>query len=158
MQNRTHGLLEDTLSIRKVDLSYNRIPFVTGKMFPESRWQPYRVEWVDLSHNHMPVLTKELLIGTKHLLYLNVSSNMLNDVRKGVINNLTSLEQLDISNNFLPDKILTDARVGNLTNLTVFRLASNRFTQLPMESIMRMEKLKVLDIRKNKERDSTNLS
>ncbi len=119
-------------------------------MFPESKWVPYRVEWVDLSHNEMPVLTKELLIGTKHLVHLNVSHNMLNDIRRGVISNLTNLEELDLSGNFLTDKVLTDDRVGHLPNMTVLRLASNRFTEMPVESIEMMKKLKVLDLRKNR--------
>ena len=71
------------LFMKQIDLSHNRIPFVTNKMFPESKWIPYRLEHVDLSHNQMPVLTKEILVGTKHLKYLNVSGNILNDVRKG---------------------------------------------------------------------------
>ena len=29
---------------RYVDLSYNDIPFITKKMFPENRWIPYRLE------------------------------------------------------------------------------------------------------------------
>jgi len=51
-------------------------------MFPESKWIPYKLERVDLSHNLMPVLTRELLIGTKHLRHLNVSGNRINDIRK----------------------------------------------------------------------------
>ena len=105
LQNKTHGLFEDCLSIRKIDLSHNKVAFVTRKMFPESKWIPYKLQWVDLSHNEMPVLTKELLIGTKHLRHLNVSANMLNNVRDGVISNLTGLEVLDISHNFLTDKV-----------------------------------------------------
>ena len=105
LQNRTHGLFEDCLSIRKIDLSHNKVAFVTRKMFPESKWIPYKLQWVDLSHNEMPVLTKELLIGTRHLRHLNVSANMLNDVRDGVISNLTALEVLDISHNLLADKV-----------------------------------------------------
>ena len=37
LQNRTHGLLEDCLSIRSVNLSYNNIAFITKKMFPEHK-------------------------------------------------------------------------------------------------------------------------
>ena len=107
LQNRTHGLFEDCLSIRRIDLSHNKVAFVTRKMFPESKWVPYRLQWVDLSHNEMPVLTKELLIGTRHLRHLNVSANMLNDVRDGVISNLTALEVLDISHNLLTDKVVS---------------------------------------------------
>jgi hypothetical protein len=52
-------------------------------MFPESRWVPYKLTHIDLSHNVMPVLTREILTGTKHVQYLNLSNNMLADIRKG---------------------------------------------------------------------------
>ena len=58
-------------------------------MLPEHKWVPYRLEYLDLSYNQMPVLTKEILRGTKHLKYLNVSHNMLNDVRRGKLMNLS---------------------------------------------------------------------
>ena len=67
----------------QIDLSYNRVPFVTSKMFPEHKWIPYRLEHLDLSHNNMPVITKDMLVGTKHLKYLNISYNILTDIRKG---------------------------------------------------------------------------
>ena len=38
LENKTHGLFDDCLSIRSLDLSFNQIPFITKKMFPESRW------------------------------------------------------------------------------------------------------------------------
>ncbi len=41
------------------------------------------MERIDLSHNEMPVLTKDILLGTKHLKHLNVSYNFLNDIRRG---------------------------------------------------------------------------
>ena len=52
-------------------------------MFPESKWIPYRLEHLDLSHNNMPVITKEMLVGTKYLKYLNISYNILTDIREG---------------------------------------------------------------------------
>ena len=44
LQNRTHGLFEDCLSIRRIDLSHNKVAFVTRKMFPESKWIPYKLQ------------------------------------------------------------------------------------------------------------------
>ena len=109
LENKTHGLFDDCLSIRRLDLSFNRIPFVTKKMFPESKWIPYKLEEVDLSHNRMPVLTDGILRGTRHLKRLNVSHNIINDVRKYVLGNLTSLESLDMShNNLANDKLRAD--------------------------------------------------
>ena len=37
LQNRTHGLLDDCLSIRSLNLRNNNIPFITKKMFPEHK-------------------------------------------------------------------------------------------------------------------------
>ena len=68
----------------QIDLNHNRIPFVTNKMFPEHKWIPYKLEKLDLSHNRMPVITKEMLVGTKHLKHLNVSYNILTDIRRGI--------------------------------------------------------------------------
>ncbi|CAB4065927.1 unnamed protein product [Lepeophtheirus salmonis] len=147
LQNRTHGLFEDTLSIRKIDLSHNQIPFITPKMFPESRWAPYRLNHVDLSHNLMPVLTKSILKGTKYLNYLNISYNMLNAVREGILTNLTSLKVFDISGNKLKDDIFNNGSFGNMPNLTVFNLYDNEFESLPVEDLLLQSNLKVLDIR-----------
>ncbi len=135
----------------QVNVSHNRIPFVTKKMFPESRWIPYKLESVDLSHNSMPVLTRELLIGTGHLRHLNVSHNRLNDLRAGVLPNLTSLETLDLSDNELEDKVVLDRdRLGPLPNLTSLSLAGNRITELPIEVIVRMSgNLTLLDVSRN---------
>ena len=102
-------MFDDCLSIRSLDLSFNKIPFITKKMFPESRWIPYKLEEVDLSHNSMPVLTDGVLRGTSHLRKLNVSYNIINDVRKYVLGNLTRLESLDLSHNKLAnDKLRAD--------------------------------------------------
>ena len=116
LENKTHGLFDDCLSIKKLDLSFNKIPFVTKLMFPEHRWIPYKLEEVNLSHNRMPVLTSGLLHGTKHLKRLNISHNIINDVRKYVLGNLTSLESLDISHNNLGnDKLRASRQARGLT-------------------------------------------
>lgn len=76
-------LIRQLCSSLQINLSHNRIPFVTKLMFPEHKWIPYRLEKLDLSHNNMPVITNDMLVGTKHLKYLNISYNILSDVRKG---------------------------------------------------------------------------
>lgn len=145
-------------------------------MFPENKWIPYRLEWLDLSYNSMPVLTKEILTGTKHLLHLNVSHNMLNDIRRGttvdanevnlktaaqtdvlpylsfvgILTNFTTLKTLDISGNQLDDKVFMDGRFGVMPNLTVFRMANNSFLSLPIEQLVEHKELRLLDVSFNK--------
>ncbi len=69
----------------QVNLTHNQISFLTGKTFPESPWIPYRLAEVDLSFNRMPVLSKEILIGTKKVRHLNLRGNILNEIRPGIV-------------------------------------------------------------------------
>jgi len=150
LENRTHGLLEDCLSLRKINLSFNNIPFVTNLMFPQNKWIPYALEEVDLSYNTMPVLTKGLLHGTQHLRVLNVSSNILNDVRPGVLGNMSKLEVLDLSYNQLQDGTLRADRWGGvLKNLTYLNLAFNDLYNIPAKYLTQFKSLKTLDVRGN---------
>ena len=57
------------------------------------------------------IIAREITKGTKHLKALNVSYNILNNIREGTLANLTTLEILDISGNGLVDKVLNDTRV-----------------------------------------------
>lgn len=80
--------------------------------------------------------------GIGHLL---IDTNPL--ITAGVLGNLTSLEVLDISGNALTDeKIMGERRFGVLRNLTVFRLAHNKFTELPIELLTEHKKLRTLDV------------
>jgi len=150
LENKTHGLLEDCLSIRSIDLSYNNIPFVTELMFPENRWIPYRLEKIDLSFNTMPVITRGLLHGTKHVKHLNLSHNILNDIRNDVLGNMTSLKVLDLSYNKLQDGAVRNDRWGApLRNLTFLSLAHNKLYNIPSKYFAKFTNLKVLDVRGN---------
>jgi len=154
LENKTAGLFDDCFSIKSIDLSHNNIPFITKRMFPEDKWQPYKLETIDLSHNMMPVLTEGILIGTKHLKHLNLSHNILNDVRKFILGNLTSLTSLDISHNSLTDGKITEDRWGGplggvLPNLTHFSVASNKLYNIPSQLLARFPSLRVLDLRDN---------
>jgi len=72
----------------QVNVSYNKISFVTRKTFPSSPYIPYRLHTVDLSHNMMPVLTYDLTYGTGKMETLNVSHNIINEIRRGEFNPL----------------------------------------------------------------------
>lgn len=154
LENKTHGLLDDCLSIKSVNLSHNLIPFVTKRMFPESRWQPYKLQEVDLSYNMMPVLTSGMMVGTKHLQRLNLSHNILNDIRKYVLGNLTALHSLDLSHNKLTESKLRKDRWGGpysgiLPNLTYFSLAHNNLYSIPANLLAQFPKLTTLDLAHN---------
>merc|ERR1719334_683592 len=123
-------------------------------MFPEDKFQPYRLQEADLSYNSMPVLTEGILTGTKHLKKLNLSHNILNDVRKFILGNLTSLESLDMSHNQLSEGKLREDRWGGpnggvLQNLSYFSLASNNLYNIPSKLLSRFPKLRTLDLTNN---------
>ena len=69
----------------------------------------------------------------------------------GTLENLTTLEILDISGNGLVDKVLDDVRVfGTQVNLTHLSMHSNRFTRLPVADLTKHKRLVTLDIRNNR--------
>ncbi|XP_060827399.1 insulin-like growth factor-binding protein complex acid labile subunit [Bombus pascuorum] len=148
LDNKTHGLLDDCLSLERLNLSHNRISFITKKTFPNDPWIPYRLKEVDLSYNTMPVLTHELTVGTKKLQYLNISHNNINEIRRYVIGNLTAIRTLDLSYNEINDLSEPDIfdPPKNLTNLY---LSHNRLTHVPLNKILPLPKLKILDVKSN---------
>ena len=70
------------LSVCQVNLSHNKISFVTRHTFPSSPWVPYKLREVDLSYNVMPVLTYDITVGTDRVELLNISHNILNEIRQ----------------------------------------------------------------------------
>ncbi|XP_012289088.1 protein artichoke [Orussus abietinus] len=148
LDNKTHGLLDDCLSLEKLNLSRNKISFVTKKTLPNDPWIPYRLKEVDLSYNSMPVVTFDLTVGAKKVTFLNLSHNNINEIRRYVIGNLTSLATLDLSYNDISDlggeEVFTPPR--NLSNLF---LGHNTLTHLPLAKILPMPNLKILDLEFN---------
>lgn len=67
----------------QLNLSHNRISFITRKTFPSNPYFPYKLREVDLSYNSMPVVTFDLVFGTSRVEKLNLSHNVIADVRKG---------------------------------------------------------------------------
>jgi len=64
-------------------VSHNKISFITRKTFPSDPYIPYRLKDIDLSFNSMPVVTIELIVGTKKIEKLNLSSNSITEIRSG---------------------------------------------------------------------------
>ncbi|XP_075988324.1 insulin like growth factor binding protein acid labile subunit convoluted isoform X1 [Anticarsia gemmatalis] len=151
IDNKTNGLLDDCLSLESVNLSYNKFGFLTKKMFPASPWIPYRLQEIDLSHNDIPVLTLDLTLGAKKVKKLNLSGNIINDVRNNVLGNLTSLEILDLSNNNIKDLISRTSETKFMLpeNITELYLQNNGLLTLPTDSLVNATKLSILDVRDN---------
>ncbi|XP_049882964.1 chaoptin [Pectinophora gossypiella] len=151
IDNKTHGLLDDCLSLEKIDLSHNNFGFLTKKMFPYSPWVPYRLMDIDLSHNGIPVITLDITQGAQKVKRLNLANNTINDIRNNVLGNLTSLEVLDLSNNKLKDLIsrTSDLKFNLPENLTHLYLQNNILQTLPIDNLSKAKRLKILDIRNN---------
>lgn len=66
----------------QVNLSHNKISFITRKTFPSDPYIPYKLKDVDLSYNAMPIITFDLTVGTKKLEKLNLSNNAISDIRR----------------------------------------------------------------------------
>ncbi|XP_077292100.1 insulin like growth factor binding protein acid labile subunit convoluted [Arctopsyche grandis] len=149
IENKTNGLLDDCLSLDRVNLSYNKISFIGRKSFPSDPYIPYNLKEIDLSHNVMPVITSDLMFGTKKLQVLNISNNILNDIRKNVIGNLTSLRLLDLSNNGLND-LTSDKELFRLPpNINIINLSNNALLRLPINHLHAAPNLTILDVRNN---------
>lgn len=87
-------------SLIQINLTNNQISFISPKTFPESPWIPYRLAEIDLSYNRMPVLSKEILIGTKKVRSLSLRGNSLNEIRKGSML-IYEMDSLDCDQNSL---------------------------------------------------------
>ncbi|KAI8126994.1 hypothetical protein FF38_08671 [Lucilia cuprina] len=149
LDNKTHGVLDDLLSLEDLNLSYNKISFVTKKTFPENQYIPYNLKYLDLSYNQMPVLTYDITFGTKKLLKLNLSYNSINELRRGVLGNFTRLQYLDLSNNELSNLQSEDNTFDLPQNLTTILLNNNHIYKLNFTKFLKEPKFETIDLRNN---------
>lgn len=118
-------------------------------MFPSNPWVPYRLEKLDLSYNLLPVLTFDITFGTKKLKLLNVSFNSINEIRKYVVGNLTSLEVLDLSNNKLTNLNDPEAPFELPENITNLYFQNNGIYRIDYEKITCLKNLREVNFENN---------
>ncbi|XP_058806649.1 chaoptin [Phymastichus coffea] len=148
LDNKTHGLLDDCLSLERINMSHNKMAFITSHTLPHDPWIPYNIKEIDFSYNSIPVLNYDFTLGTRKVVFMNLSHNNIHDIRKYVLGNLTSLQTLDLSHNELTD--LSEENVfsppQNLTNLI---LSYNKLNHLPWDKLVPMPNLQLLDLQYN---------
>ncbi|XP_061510197.1 toll-like receptor 6 [Anopheles gambiae] len=147
IDNKTHGLLDDCLSLDELNLSHNRVSFVTRKTFPSDPYIPYRLRSVDLSYNTMSIVTGDLKVGTGTVHHLNLSHNNIKDIRPNVLGNLTSLRTLDLSYNELTK--LENEVFRMPANFTTLHLQHNKLNNASYDALLKLSNLTLLDLRSN---------
>ncbi|XP_037955077.1 chondroadherin-like protein [Teleopsis dalmanni] len=149
LDNKTNGVLDDLLSLEYLNLSNNKISFVTKKTFPSNIYIPYNLKYLDLSYNQMPVLTYDITFGTKKLLEFNISHNHINELRKGVLANFTELQSIDLSYNKLTN-LMSEPNIFNIPkNLSKIYLQNNEIYRLPFEKFIKEPRMEEINLKSN---------
>ncbi|XP_018333196.1 toll-like receptor 7 isoform X1 [Agrilus planipennis] len=148
LDNKSHGVLDYCLSLESLNISNNEFSSINKKTFPNDRYIPYKLNEIDLSFNFIPVLTNDLAISGGRFKKLNLSHNLISNIGKGVIGNLTQLEVIDLSFNKLEDEL--EEEFFNLSSvISEVYLSYNQLNDLPWCVFKKIKKLSVLDIRFN---------
>lgn len=94
IDNKTHSLLYDCPSLEKVDLSHNKIAFITRYTLPHDPWTPFKIKDIDFSYNSIPVLNYDFTLGSRNVVFMNLSHNNIQDIRKCKYHDLTQFFEL----------------------------------------------------------------
>ncbi|GIY61161.1 protein artichoke [Caerostris darwini] len=148
LENKTNGILEDCLSLNIFNVSHNQMSFISERSFPKSPYIPYRITHIDLSNNFIPIITKTFDDGMRQVEILKLQNNILNEIRPGVLSNLTNIRHLDLSGNELQK--LPKGSFGILEDMEELILRDNRLASFEVDEILSMTKLQLLDLRKNR--------
>lgn len=110
-------------------------------------YTPSYLESIDASYNEIPILTLEITVGTNKVKHLNLSHNSIDEIRPGVLGNLTSLNVLDLSFNNLD----TMKNVGIMpVNMSVLWMSNNKLTRLSKEIIDFVPNLRDFNVENNR--------
>ncbi|XP_072144216.1 uncharacterized protein conv [Dermacentor andersoni] len=147
LENKTHGLLDDLLSLSSINVSHNEVAFVTEKTFPRSPYIPYKLKHVDLSHNFISVLTNSFDDGLGKAEYLDLRHNLINEVYPNVLRNLTSLKHLDMSHNDL--RHIANGALVLPENVSWADFSHNKIFSIDLRDFLASQQLQHLDLRFN---------
>ncbi|KAM7313857.1 hypothetical protein ISCGN_003645 [Ixodes scapularis] len=147
LENKTHGLLDDLLSLETVNVSHNEVAFVTDKTFPKSPYIPYKLKRVNLSHNFLSVLTNSFDDGLGKVELLDLKHNLINEIYPNVLKNLSSLQFLDMSHNDL--RHVANGALVLPENVKWVDFSRNKIFSADMRDLLASQDLEHLDLRFN---------
>lgn len=147
LENKTHGLLDDLLSLSTINVSHNEVAFVTEKTFPRSPYIPYKLRHVDLSHNFISVITNSFDDGLGKVEYLDLRHNLINEVYPKILSNLTSLKHLDMSHNDL--RHVANGALILPQNVSWADFSHNKIFSVDLRDFLASQDLRHLDLRFN---------
>jgi len=142
LDNKTNGVLDDLLSLETLDLSHNRISFVTKKTFPSHQYIPYNLRNLNLSYLNNNQLDKLFQLPIS-LNELHFSHNQLTEIPAGTWPVMNSLIYLDLSHNQLGDSLNGLSFTGLLV-VQRLKLQNNGISQPPREAVAVMSTLQYL--------------
>lgn len=147
--NKTSGIFDLCYSLKNLNLSHNEIGTITRKIFPSNQYIPYQLQNIDLSYNKLSVLTKDLTYGTQKVKSLNISHNLITDIKPHVIGNLTDVEVLDLSYNDIEDLTHEEAKFKFPSNATHLFLQNNKIARILDESFKNLTNIKEINLSNN---------
>ena len=134
--------------LRILNASRNNIRTITEDAFKDVT----QIEWLDLSRNELRFYPKSRSLN--HLKHLDLSHNQITEVMNLCENILTSIETLNLSNNYIS---MIDNNFVNMFYLKRLDLSNNRIAILPTMLIFNSRSLKVLLLRNNSIEDIDDL-
>ncbi len=152
--NLIHSIVPSTFrKFRKLtylNLSANSIELLHDRTFSEL----VNLSYLDLSDNIIAFIELRAFEGLRQLKVLDLRSNRLNklDFRKtpadqsSIFQNLSQLEQLDVSENFLRDFSANNLLFRDLTNLVDLNLSKNRIKIIHQEAFGPLRRLESLNL------------
>ncbi|GIY57269.1 carboxypeptidase N subunit 2 [Caerostris darwini] len=169
--NKISSLNKDTFyngrDIFELDVSYNRIDFVSSKAFNAFKY----LKRLDLSHNRIWNLPTTAFEGLSNLRRLDLSFNDLITIFPALFSHLTELQELSLKSNPLQEleskqfehlqklehldlastllKVIPDHIFVFTPKLKFLNLANNHLTEVPTEAFHVLDHLKTLDLSGN---------